>query len=134
MSDILKILKKLNIKAIRNGDVPVSAIITYNNKIIAKAYNMREYKKNPLYHAEILVIMKAAKKLNRWNLNGCVLYSTMKPCPMCLEVIKMSKIKNVYYIINNDKKINYSFNLNEIETGDKNYFIKEIQDFFADKR
>ena len=134
MNDIFKILKKLNIKAIRNGDVPVSAIITYNNKIIAKAYNMREYKKNPLYHAEILVIMKAAKKLNRWNLNGCVLYSTMKPCPMCLEVIKMSKIKNVYYFINNDKKINYSFNLKEIETGDKNYFIKEIQDFFADKR
>lgn len=134
MNNIFKILKKLNIKAIRNGDVPVSAIITYNNKIIAKAYNMREYKKNPLYHAEILVIMKAAKKLNRWNLNGCVLYSTMKPCPMCLEVIKMSKIKNVYYIINNDKKINYSFNLNEIETSDKNYFIKEIQDFFADKR
>ena len=134
MNDIFKILKKLNIKAIRNGDVPVSAIITYNNKIIAKAYNMREYKKNPLYHAEILVIMKAAKKLNRWNLNGCVLYSTMKPCPMCLEVIKMSKIKNVYYFINNDKKINYNFNLKEIETGDKNYFIKEIQDFFADKR
>ena len=95
MNDIFKILKKLNIKAIRNGDVPVSAIITYNNKIIAKAYNMREYKKNPLYHAEILVIMKAAKKLNRWNLN---------------------------------------FNLKKIETGDKNYFIKEIQDFFADKR
>ncbi len=134
MNDIFKILKKLNIKAIRNGDVPVSAIITYNNKIIAKAYNMREYKKNPLYHAEILVIMKAAKKLNRWNLNGCVLYSTMKPCPMCLEVIKMSKIKNVYYFINNGKKINYNFNLKEIETGDKNYFIKEIQDFFADKR
>ena len=134
MNDIFKILQKLNIKAIRNGDVPVSAIITYNNKIIAKAYNMREYKKNPLYHAEILVIMKAAKKLNRWNLNGCVLYSTMKPCPMCLEVIKMSKIKNVYYFINNDKKINYNFNLKEIETGDKNYFIKEIQDFFADKR
>ncbi len=134
MNDIFKILKKLNIKAIRNGDVPVSAIITYNNKILAKAYNMREYKKNPLYHAEILVIMKAAKKLNRWNLNGCVLYSTMKPCPMCLEVIKMSKIKNVYYFINNDKKINYNFNLKEIETGDKNYFIKEIQDFFADKR
>ncbi len=50
---------KLNKKAIKNGDVPVSCIIIKDGKIISKSYNQREYKKNPLYHSEILAIIKA---------------------------------------------------------------------------
>lgn len=134
MKKIENILKKLNDKAKKNGDVPVSSLIVYNDKIISKSYNMREYKNNPLYHAEILAIIKASKKLNSWNLSECTIYSTMKPCSMCLEVIKMAKIKNINYFVDNNKMINYNIKMNKINSDQKDYFIKELKDFFANKR
>ncbi len=134
MKKIENILKKLNDKAKKNGDVPVSSLIVYNDKIISKSYNMREYKNNPLYHAEILAIIKASKKLNSWNLSECTIYSTMKPCSMCLEVIKMAKIKNINYFVDNNKMINYNIKMNKIDSDQNDYFIKELKDFFANKR
>ena len=134
MKEYIKILKKLNKKALKNGDVPVSALIIYDNKIISKAYNMREKKKNVLYHAEILAIINACKKMKSWNLNGCVLISTLKPCNMCFEVIKSAKINTVYYILDNKKTVNYQINCIKYDTEDYKCFHDEIIDFFRDKR
>lgn len=130
----ISILKKLNKKAIENGDVPVSCIIEKNNEIIATGYNMREKNNNPLLHAEIVAIQKAAKKLKTWNLSDCNLLVTLKPCDMCVEVIKMAKIKKIDYILENEKIINNKLILNKINIDDQKYFINEIKDFFADKR
>lgn len=97
-----KIIKKLMIlssKALKKKEVPVSAIITLENKIIAKAYNKREKKYDVLGHAEILCIKKASKKLKNWKLTECDLYVSLKPCKMCQEIIKQSRIKNVYYLL-----------------------------------
>ena len=91
MVDIIKQLKIMNKKAIKNGDVPVSCIIIKNNKIISKAYNMRNKTKNPLDHAEIIAIKRASKKLNTYNLMECELFVTLYPCKMCLEIIKECK-------------------------------------------
>ncbi len=132
--DIISILKKLNSKAFNNGDVPVSCAILYNDKIISTGYNMRVKKCNPLLHAEVVAIQKAAKKLDTWNLSDCDLISTLKPCDMCLEIIKASKIKNVYYILDNQKEINNKIMLTSIYSDEKEYFLKEIQSFFSDKR
>ena len=68
---IVKKLIELNNKAISDDEVPVSCIITKENKIISYAYNSKIKNKSPLDHAEVIAIKKAAKKLKTWNLNDC---------------------------------------------------------------
>lgn len=84
-------------KAYKKDEVPVGAVIVRNGKIIAKASNARETKKNPLAHAEILAIKKAAKKLRCWRLTGCTLYVTLEPCPMCAGAIINARIDEVVF-------------------------------------
>lgn len=103
-----KILMKLCQKAMKKKEVPVSAIIVKNNKIIASAYNTRNRKKSVLNHAEVLAISKASKRLKDWRLDDCELYVTLKPCSMCESIIKQSRIKKVTYLLNKiDNKKEY---------------------------
>ena len=83
-------------KAYDIGEVPVGAVIVKDDKVIAKAHNMRETKKMATAHAEILVIEKACKKTDTWRLDGCDLYVTVEPCPMCAGAILNTRINNVY--------------------------------------
>ena len=92
-------------KAYKKSDVPVGAIIVRNNKIIAKAYNKKENCNNAIYHAELIVINKACKKLKTWHLEDCTLYTTLEPCPMCIGSIIQSRINNICYAADNN---NYS--------------------------
>ncbi len=106
---IVEKLLQLSKKAYKRKEVPVSAILIHNNSIIAADYNRREHKKQVTAHAEFLAIHKASRKLKRWNLSDCNLYVTLKPCSMCMEVIKQSRIKNVYYLLDKpDFKHEYS--------------------------
>ena len=82
-------------KAYKKGEVPIGAVVVKNNKIIAKAHNLREGKQNALYHAEILAINKACKKLKSWRLNDCTLYVTLEPCAMCAGAILNARISNL---------------------------------------
>ena len=84
-------------KAYKKGDVPVGAVIVYNNKIIARAYNKKEKKQNSLFHAEILAINKACKKLRSFRLDNCELYVTLEPCLMCCGAIIASRFKKVIF-------------------------------------
>lgn len=84
-------------KAYKLNEVPVGAVIEYEGKIIAKAYNLRHTKKVSTYHAEILAIQKACKKLKCWQLENCNMYVTLEPCLMCAGAIINARIKNVYY-------------------------------------
>ena len=133
MNNYIEILKKLNKKAIKNGDIPVSAIVFKNNNVISKAYNKKYKNNDPLGHAEILAIKKACKKLNRVNLNDCELLVSLKPCEMCNELIKECRIKKVYYIADQMKEINDTINYINLDDG-KAYFSKELSDFFKNKR
>lgn len=90
------------IKAYKQDDVPVGCIIVKDNKIIARAHNKKENKKNAINHAEILAISQACKKLKTWHLENCVLYTTMEPCLMCTGAIVQSRIGHIYYSISND--------------------------------
>lgn len=130
---ILK-MKKMNQKAYKNGDVPISCIIVKNNEIISKGYNKKEKKNNPIYHAEILAILKAAKKMKSWNLSECELYVTLEPCNMCKAVINEARIKKVFYILNKNKIINDTVSYEQLEIEDRNYFLKELKEFFVNKR
>lgn len=79
------------------GEVPVGAVIVKNGEIIAKGRNMREEKQNALSHAEIEAINNACKKLNSWRLDGCEMYVTLEPCPMCTGAIINSRISTLVF-------------------------------------
>ena len=83
-------------KAYKKLEVPVGAIIVKNGKIIARAHNQKEEKKDTTRHAEILAIQKASKKLQSWRLIDCEMYVTLEPCSMCAGAIINSRIKKVY--------------------------------------
>ncbi len=81
----------------RNEGGPFGAVIVRENEIIAKAYNRVIKTNDPTAHAEILAIRKASKKLGRFDLSDCEIFSTCEPCPMCLGAILWAKIKTLYY-------------------------------------
>ncbi len=78
-------------------EVPVGAIMLFNNTIIAQGHNLRESNQDPLAHAEIAVIAETAKKLGSWRLLGCQLYVTLEPCPMCAGAIVNARIPRVIF-------------------------------------
>lgn len=80
-----------------NGEVPVGAVIVKDGKIISTGRNMREEKQNALSHAEIEAINSACKVLGDWRLDGCEMYVTLEPCPMCAGAIINSRIKTLIF-------------------------------------
>ena len=84
-------------KAYSKGEVPIGAVIVKDGKVIARAHNLRETKRNALYHAEILAIKRACRKLKSWRLIDCDLYVTLEPCPMCAGAIQQARISNLYF-------------------------------------
>lgn len=127
-------------KAAKKGDFPVGAVIVKNDKIISKAYNTKERKKNAIQHAEILAIEKACKKLKTWHLEQCTLYSSLEPCMMCTGAIMQARIKKVVYshtnqnfgaIESNNNHITNSIQIIKLENNDN---LDLIKNFFKNKR
>ena len=85
-------------KAKKSGkDIPVAAIIVKDGEIISKAINQREKRQNAIYHAEMLAIKRACRKLKNWRLNNCEMYVTLEPCPMCASAILQARISKIYF-------------------------------------
>ena len=80
-----------------NGDVPIGAVIVYKNQIIAKAYNQREQLQDPTAHAEIIALTQAAAAHQNWHLNGCTMYVTLEPCPMCAGALVLARVDRLVY-------------------------------------
>ena len=85
------------LKTLYIDEVPVGAIIVKDNKIIARAHNLKESLNLSTAHAEIIAINKASKKLKTWHLDDCIMYVTLEPCVMCAGAIIQSRIKKVVY-------------------------------------
>ena len=85
------------------GEVPIGAVIVYNNKVISTGFNYREKSNNALYHAEIIAINKACNYMNSWRLIDCDIYVTVEPCPMCAGAIINSRIRNLIFGANDPK-------------------------------
>lgn len=81
----------------RNEGGPFGAVIVGKGKIIAKAHNKVLKTNDPTMHAEIAAIRIATKKLKRFNLSDCGLYSSCEPCPMCYSAIRWAKIKKIFF-------------------------------------
>lgn len=82
-------------RAYTREETPIGCVIVYEDKIIARGYNKRNWKKNTLAHAEILAINKASKVLGDWRLEECTMYVTLEPCPMCAGAIVQARIPKV---------------------------------------
>lgn len=131
---IIEELYNLSLKAYKKGEIPVSAIIVKDNKVISKAYNKRNKSHNPIDHAEIIAIKRACKRLHTWKLNECVLYVSLEPCNMCREVINQSRIENVIYFTKNSKIINFKTNYKFSDSSYNIKFSKLLTNFFETKR
>ena len=138
MNKYIEILTKLAQKAAKKGDVPVSAIIVQNGKILSKAYNQKEKNNNAVLHAEILAISKACKKKKSWHLDDCEIYCTMEPCMMCCGAIIQSRIKKVYYLLKNEKfgctEMLKNSKIECVEMNNDNKMLEILNDFFKNKR
>ncbi len=84
-------------KAAALGEVPIGAVVVKNDEIIGEGYNLREKEKSVTAHAEIMALENAAKKIGDWRLDGCSLYVTLEPCPMCAGAIINARIAEVIF-------------------------------------
>lgn len=133
-------------KAYREGEVPVGAVIVYKDAIIARAHNQTAALNDPTAHAEIIAIGAAANHLGRWRLNGCSLYVTLEPCPMCAGAIVLSRIDRVVfgpydpkmgacstlYNIVQDERLNHRVEVIAGVLDDDSRFL--LREFFENKR
>lgn len=78
-------------------EVPVGAVIVYQGRVIASAHNEREQLRDPTAHAEMIAITQAAAALDTWRLEGCTLYVTLEPCPMCAGAILQARVPRVVF-------------------------------------
>lgn len=129
----MKLAYKEALKALHNDEVPVGAVIVKEGKVIAKAYNMKESKHCGVYHAEILAIMRACKKLSNWRLENCDIYITLAPCPMCASAIKQSRISNVYCGLSNSDSSTMNITKKILENNDINSSVNFYTDLFSDE-
>ncbi len=84
-------------RAYQEDEAPIGAVIVHENRIIASAHNQREQLNDPTAHAEMIAITQAAEALRCWRLEGCTLYVTLEPCPMCAGAIVQARIPVVVY-------------------------------------
>lgn len=132
-------------KARKKGEVPVGAIIVKQGEVIAKAHNLKETLNDPTAHAEILAIKEACKKLNNWRLNGCEMYVTLEPCPMCAGAILQSRISKIYIGTFDETSGAAGSTINILQNPNLNHFLevnwdnneecsKILTKFFKDRR
>ncbi len=133
-------------KAMAQEEVPVGAVIVYENRVIARGHNGVETMQNPLKHAEIMAINEACKNLKTKNLKGCTMYVTVEPCNMCGGAIVLSRISKLVYAAKDPKAGACGSLYNIVQDERLNHFVevesgilesesrKIIQDFFKELR
>lgn len=84
-------------KSLALKEVPVGAVVVYQDQIIGRGHNQVEHLHDPTAHAEMIAISAAANYLQSWRLENCSMYVTLEPCSMCAGAIVLSRIKRLYY-------------------------------------
>ena len=91
-------------KALQINEVPIGAVVVFENKIIGEGFNQSIKNSDPTAHAEIIAINAAGNKKKNYRLVDCDLFVTLEPCMMCLGAIMHARIKNVYFATSDHKK------------------------------
>ncbi len=84
-------------KAYEKKEIPVGAVVVFENRIIGKGHNQVETLRDPTAHAEMIALTSAAEYLSSKVLLGCTMYVTLEPCPMCAGAIVLSKLEALYF-------------------------------------
>jgi tRNA(adenine34) deaminase len=84
-------------KAYEKKEIPIGAVVVFENRIIGKGHNQVETLRDPTAHAEMIALTSAAEYLSSKILLGCTMYVTLEPCPMCAGAIVLSKLKALYF-------------------------------------
>ena len=129
-----------------NGDVPIGAVVVYENQVIGRAYNQREQLKDPTAHAEIIALTQAAAFIESWRLHGCTMFVTLEPCAMCAGALVLGRLDRLVYGCNDpkagacgslynivqDERLNHRLEITSGVLADE--CAKLLQDFFRQKR
>ena len=107
-------------------EVPIGCIIVYNSEIIGTGHNLRNTKKNTLYHAEIIAIDAASQYIGDWRLENCTIYVTIEPCPMCAGAILQARIPRLVYGAASPKAGAVGSIVNLLENPDFNHQVQVI--------
>jgi tRNA(adenine34) deaminase len=83
--------------ALEHGDVPIGAVLVRGDDVIAKAHNARELRRDATAHAELDALRLGAERLGGWRLDGCELFVTLEPCPMCAGAIVAHRISRLVF-------------------------------------
>ncbi len=133
-------------QAYENDEIPVGAVVVYNDQIIGKGYNQVEMLSDPTAHAEMLAISAACETISEKYLSECTLYVTLEPCPMCAGAAVWSKLGtlvfgaqdarsggcgSVFNIASNEKLNHQIQVIQGIMESESEYLLKE---FFKQKR
>lgn len=120
-------------KAFEEDEVPVGCVIVKNNQILALTHNRKEQMNSATKHAEILAIEEASSKLNNWRLDGCDVYITLEPCPMCASALKQARVSHIFCGLSNSDSKNYEIVLKILESDKNNASVPIINDLAVEK-
>jgi tRNA(adenine34) deaminase len=84
-------------KAGARGDIPIGAVIVSDGSVVAAAANEREERGDPTAHAEVLALRAAAEATGSWRLQGCTMYVTLEPCPMCAGATVLARLERLVW-------------------------------------
>jgi tRNA(adenine34) deaminase len=132
--------------AYSHQEVPIGAVVVYQNKIIVRTHNRKEELQDPTAHAEMLALQEAARYLGSWHLEAIDLYVTLEPCPMCSYAMLQARIKRLIFgtpdpkagaagsIINiiQDKRFNHQIEVTDGVLEEECRLI--LQRFFKERR
>ena len=90
-------------RAAGEGEVPVGAVVVHDGRVVGRGRNQVEGRKDASCHAEMIALRQAAKRLGRWRLTGCTLYSTLEPCAMCAGAAVLSRIDRLVFAARDPK-------------------------------
>jgi len=100
--DFMRRAIALSIDSVKHGGGPFGAVIVRNGEILSEASNSVTISNDPTAHAEVNAIRKATAKLGSFSLEGCEIYTSCEPCPMCMGAIYWARLSKVYYANNRD--------------------------------
>ncbi len=128
------------------GEVPVGAIIVYQNEIIGKGWNQPILLHDPTAHAEIIALREAGRKMHNYRLLESTMYVTLEPCAMCAGAIVQARISRLVYAVEDKKTGACGSVFNIVQTEELNHSVEItksilerecqtlIKNFFKEKR
>ena len=133
MSKFMREALSLAESALKEGEIPVGAVVVRNGEIAGRGSNRQIRDNDPTAHAEVVALRDAGRNEGNYRLDGAHLYVTVRPCAMCREAIRRARIERVYYASPEAKESSHKTGYAEMEEFSKDSVVL-IREFFRKKR